>query len=131
MPPRRRPRLEEAPAPPWAPFPLVELCILLALVMVVAGFFTAGSRGQVLLGGGLSLVSLASLELTIREHLAGYRSHTALLAGAGAVATAALLFFLAGVPRVVIIAVAAGVFGLLFRLLRSTFINRSGVGFRA
>ena len=35
-----------------------------------------------LIGTGLALGSLAGLELSIREHFAGYRSHTLLLAGA-------------------------------------------------
>ena len=69
-----------APAP-WSPFPLVELCILAGLVLFVAGVLTHGSRGRLLLGFGLTLVSIASLELSIREHFAGYRSHTTLLAG--------------------------------------------------
>ena len=60
---------------------------LVALVMLVAGFFVEGSRGTALLVTGLALGSLAGLELSIREHFAGYRSHTTLLAGAAGVAT--------------------------------------------
>lgn len=128
---RRRPRLDEAPAAPWAPFPLVELCILLALIMIALGFFSSGARGRALFGAGLTLVSLAALELTIREHFAGYRSHSALLAGAAAVGSGALLYFLVGASRAVVVVAGVAVFATLWRVLRAAFIRRSGVGFRA
>jgi hypothetical protein len=128
---RRRARLDEAPKAPWAPFPLVELCILLALVLIVAGFLTHGSRGRVMLACGLTLVTLSSLELAIREHFAGYRSHTSLLAGAGAVAGAVPIYFLTNLPQGVLPIIALGVFGSLWRVLRAAFQRRSGVGFRA
>ncbi len=57
--------------------------------MLVVGFFVGDGRGAVLIATGLALGSLAGLELSIREHFAGYRSHTTLLAGAAAVATLA------------------------------------------
>ena len=79
---RRRPRREDAPPAPWGKFPLVELCVLLALVLGVLGFVQGGRRGFVLLGCAMALGSLAGLELSIREHFAGYRSHTTVLAGA-------------------------------------------------
>jgi hypothetical protein len=107
-----------APVPPWAPFPLIELAILIALVLIVAGFLTHGSRGPVLLGCGLGLASLATLELTIREHFAGYRSHASLLAGAGAVGVAALLYAFTRLPQPLPLAIAAAVYGTLFQLLR-------------
>src|SRR3954463_14591925 len=83
--PRRRARLDEAPKPPWAPFPLVELAILVGLVLFVMGFFAGGDRARVLLLAGLGLITLATLELSVREHFAGYRSHSSLLSGALAV----------------------------------------------
>ena len=54
--------------------------------MLVAGFVVQGGRGPVLIGVGLVLGALAGLELSIREHFAGYRSHTLVLSGALAVA---------------------------------------------
>ena len=56
--------------------------MLIAIVMLVAAIFVGGDRSIALLVTGLALGSLAGLELSIREHFAGYRSHTALLAGA-------------------------------------------------
>src|SRR5438067_10168760 len=35
-------RRDEAPQPAWAPLPLTELCILLAIVLLGVGFFVAG-----------------------------------------------------------------------------------------
>ena len=72
----------EAPPAPWGSFPLVELCVLAGIVMLILGFFVVGgSRGPILIAAGLALGSIGGLELSIREHFAGYNSHTAVLAG--------------------------------------------------
>ncbi len=91
--PVRKPIEEERPEAPWAPFPLVELLVLAGLGMLVAAFFTDGRTSTALLVVGLSLGSLAGLELSIREHFGGYRSHTTLLAGAAGVAVIGFLFY--------------------------------------
>src|SRR6476469_7355311 len=130
--PDRRARMEEAPKAPWSPFPLVELCILVAIVMILAGFFTNSDRRGLLLGCGFTLVSLASIELALREHFAGYRSHSSLLAGCAAVASAVPLFFFTKLPYEVLLLVAALVFAGAFTLLRRAFVRRTGgLGFRA
>ena len=94
--PARKPRgpiEEERPPAPWGSFPLVEVVVLIGLVMLVAALFVSGPRSTALLVTGLALGSLAGLELSIREHFGGYRSHTALLAAAAGVAVLALLFY--------------------------------------
>src|SRR5207248_27771 len=78
-----------------------------------------------LVATGLAVVTLAGLELSIREHFAGYRSHSTLLSGAGAVVVAVPLFFV-GVPREAVLLIAAVVFGLVFYLLRNAFARRTG-----
>ena len=106
----------ERPRAPWHPFPLVELCVFIGLVLLVWGLFTADeASGRVLLVCGMALGSLGGLDTALREHLAGYRSHTTVIAALPAVTTAALLFF-ARVPWIVLIlgAVAVFVAGVLF-----------------
>src|SRR4051812_41944202 len=75
-PPSRRARLEDAPKAPWSPFPLVELTILLGIVLMVLGFFGVADRRGPFLICGFALVLLSGLELSLREHFAGYRSHS-------------------------------------------------------
>jgi hypothetical protein len=118
--PGRAPR-GAAPAAPWSPFPLIELAILVALVLIGVGLATHGGRGGVLVACGLGLVTVATLELTVREHFAGYRSHASLLAGAGSVASAVVLYAFTELPQPVPLAVAAAVFGTLWRLLRGAY----------
>ena len=60
--------------------------ILLGIVLMVWGFLSCGDQGDVRVAAGLVLASLGGVELALREHLAGYRSHSALLAGVAAFA---------------------------------------------
>ena len=127
--PDRRARTAERPRAPWAPFPLVELCILAGNVLVVIGF--VGDRPW-LMAAGFALILLAALEVSIREHLAGYRSHSALLAAALAVALAAAAYLLTAVPQPAILVLAVVTGGVAFGGLRELFRRRSGgLGFRA
>jgi hypothetical protein len=129
-PPRRRPPRPERPPAPWGAFPLVEIVILVALVLLLAGFFIAGTRGTIMILAGVSLASLAGLELVLREHFAGYRSHSSVLAGSLAVVALGVGFWLGWSPAVQI---GAGVvtFLLGFYLFREAFKRRSGgLGFR-
>jgi hypothetical protein len=126
--PLRKPIDEERPPAPWGSFPLVEVVVLVALIMLVAAFAVPGPRSTVLLGTGLALGSLAGLELSIREHFAGYRSHTLLLAGAAAVATLAFLFYVVPdlLPPAARLAVAGVVAALAAFCLARAFQSRSG-----
>jgi hypothetical protein len=102
----------ERPKAPWHPFPLVELCVLVGIVLLVLGFLSAGTqRGRLLIVFGMALGSLGGLDTAVREHWAGYRSHTTVLAATPAVIVAALLFF-ARAPwiAVVLVAFAVGTF---------------------
>ena len=128
---RRRAKLDEAPQAPWHPFPLVELSILAGLILLVAGYLSDGERREILFVGGLALVCLASLELVIREHFAGYRSHSALLALASAFLVGAPVFVL-GASRPVTVAVGIGVACIAFFVLRGLFGRRAeGMSWRA
>jgi hypothetical protein len=127
----RRARMGEAPPAPWSPFPLTELVILLALVMLALGFVSDGDRRGVFIGIGLVLASLGGGELALREHFSGFRSHTTLLAGLCGFLFGALLVAV-GAPKLAVL-VAAVVVGIAaFPFLRRAFMRRSGgLGFRA
>ncbi|MGH2992588.1 MAG: hypothetical protein ACRDL1_03525, partial [Solirubrobacterales bacterium] len=124
----RRPIDEQRPPAPWGSFPLVELVVLVAIVMLIGGFVVSGTQGAVMIGTGLVLGSLAGLELAVREHFAGYRSHTLLLAAAAAIAVLGILFFLApsALPPPLRIGAAAAVFALAAWWLTGVFRRRSG-----
>jgi hypothetical protein len=128
--PRSRRGRAERPPSPWGSFPLVEIVILLALVLLIVGFFMGGTRGGVMLVAGFALGALAALELTLREHFAGYRSHTSVLAGLVAVFVLGLGFFMDWSQTVKVVAGAAA-FLVSFYLFREAFKRRSGgLGFR-
>jgi hypothetical protein len=129
--PARRPPRERPPAP-WGRFPLVELVILLGLGLLVAGFFVQGARGATMIAAGVVLASFAGLELSIREHLAGYRSHSTVLAGVVTVVALGLGFFLLPTSLIALnLLIGAVVFGVCFYALREVFKRRSGgLGFR-
>ena len=132
--PRRGTR--EAPPAPWGSFPLTELVVLVALVIGVIGFirFTTHS-GKVMVAAAMCLGSLGGLEVSIREHFAGFRSHTTLLAASCAVGSMILISVIADKAGIAILALVVGVGVLVFVLaffgLRQAFVRRSGgLGFR-
>lgn len=128
---RRAANLDERPPAPWGNVPLVELVVLAGIVLLIAGFIVGGSRGVVMIAAGAVLCSIAGLELAIREHFGGYRSHTFLLSGAVGVAVVAALYFLTPdlwLPFALAIAVAA--FGATAWLLTRAFQRRTGRTFK-
>ena len=129
---RGRPALDERPPPPWGNFPLSEITIFIAIVLIIVGFFMGGDRGPIVAAAGLALGALGGLEISIREHFAGYRSHSLLLAGALAMLTITVIALVAGKVFVPIL-LGAGLlaFGAGFLGLREAFRRRSGgVSFR-
>src|SRR3954453_1496432 len=128
-PPRRATR--DAPEAPWGSFPLTELVVLLALVFGVIGFIRFEHRtGKVMVLAAMCLGSLGGLEVSIREHFAGYRSHTTLLAASCAVGSMILISVIAGKAGLAVLALVVGigvlVFVLAFYGLRQAFVRRSG-----
>jgi hypothetical protein len=125
---RRRARSEERPPAPWGDFPLGELTTLAGIVLFVLGFVDQSFR---LIALGMALIALATSELILREHLAGFRSHSSLLGLLGGfIAGAALVT--AGAPKVAAIAAAGAVFVVTFLWARRYFVRRTGgLGFRA
>lgn len=128
-----RPSADERPPPLWDPFPLTELVILAGIVLMAWGFLSgAGHGANAKLAAGLAIAALAGLELAIREHVTGFRSHTTLLAGAVAIVVIVGLGLGAGLDVLGVLLIAGvGAFAASFYGLRELFKRRSGgLGFR-
>jgi len=126
-PARHAPRpVDERPKAPWHPVPLVELCVLIGIVLIVAGFFFRDDRrGGILIVSGLALASLAGLDTVVREHFAGFRSHSTLLAGVPTVLVTGILYF-SRAPIAALLIAAVVVFAAAFTTFRRAFTRRSG-----
>ena len=81
---------EERPPAPWGNFPLAELSVLAGIVMLLIGLFGGHPTA---IGVGVVLAGLGGLEVSAREHFAGYRSHTTLLTGTVFVLVTGGLFY--------------------------------------
>jgi len=119
----RKPPGEERPPAPWGSFPLAELCVLAGIVLLLVGVF--GNRPTAI-GVGVVLAGLGGLEVSVREHLAGYRSHTTLLAGTVFVLVTGGLYYLGGLILAICLAVGAASFVAAFLALRRAFQRASG-----
>src|SRR5206468_10072891 len=122
-----RPRVAvERPAARWGALPLSELAMLAGIVAAGIGL-AGGSGGWPILVAGIALCAVAGLELAFREHFAGYRSHTLLLAGVPTVAVhAALAVSIGGPPVADLLTLGAdvAVFALLFTAFRAAYRSR-------
>jgi hypothetical protein len=125
--PKGRRATEERPPAPWGGFPLVELLVLAGIGVMIWGVVSWDEEGNKRFAAGLLLAALGGLELSVREHFAGYRSHTTLLAGVAAFAVVSVLILASG-PHAywVLLVVAVAVFGGCFYGLRRVFQERSG-----
>jgi lysylphosphatidylglycerol synthetase-like protein (DUF2156 family) len=122
-PARRVAAPDQRPPAPWGNFPLAELVILGGIVALVIGIVGEGRTATAL---GIALAGLGGLEVAVREHLAGYRSHTTLLAGFAFVLTVGVLLYLAGQILAVALGAGAVVFAIVFLLARRAFQRASG-----
>ncbi len=124
-----RPKAEERPPAPWGSFPLAELTILAGIIVLAIGIF---GQSPAAIGVGVVLAGLGGLEVSVREHFAGYRSHTTLLAGLVFVLVTGLLFYAAGLILAICLAAGAAAFLAAFVALRHAFRRASGgLSFRA
>jgi uncharacterized integral membrane protein len=92
-------------------------------VALIAGVAT---QNPTAIGVGVVLGALGGLEVSVREHFAGYRSHTTLLAGAVFVLTVGVLFYLAGLILAICLGIGAATFAAAFLALRRAFRKASG-----
>jgi hypothetical protein len=127
-----RPPAADRPQAPWGRLPLSELVIFAGIVVILWGAFSGGDQGPERVAGGLVLASLGGGELALREHLAGFRSHSTLLAGVAAFAVVTVVALALGPVKVwVLTVVGLLVFGATLYAMRELFKRRSGgLGFR-
>ena len=124
----------ERPQAPWHPLPLSELLILVGAIGAAFGLFRLSdggiSHGGPALLAGIAAVLIGTVEVTLREHLSGYRSHTLLLTLLPVLvfhsATILIVGSLTTVPKllnVVLLIVDVGLGTFLFRVLRARFLD--------
>lgn len=115
---------DERPPAPWGSFPLAELTVLAGIVTLAIGVF---GKSPTAIGVGVVLAGLGGLEVSVREHFAGYRSHTTLLAGVVFVlVTGAFLYILRLDPWQLGLAIGGAAFLAAFVALRRVFKRASG-----
>jgi uncharacterized integral membrane protein len=114
---------DDRPPAPWGSAPLAELVILAGIVSLVIGLV---GNHLTAIAVGIALAGLGGLEVAIREHFAGYRSHTTLLAGATGVLVTGLLLYAA--HQILGVALGCGLvaFAVVFFLARRAFQRASG-----
>ena len=122
-PARRVDSPDERPPAPWGNAPLAELVILAGIVSLAIGVFGGNPTA---IGIGVALAGLGGLEVAIREHFAGFRSHTTMLAGAAFVLVTGLVFYVADQILAVALALGAVAFAVVFYLSRRAFQRASG-----
>jgi len=100
--------------------PVSEFAIFAGLVALVIGMIDHGGPA---LEVGIIVMALGVTEVTAREHLSGFRSHTALLALMPAVIVEAFYALVVGTPsqRILLLVPAIPVFALCYWLLRRHF----------
>jgi hypothetical protein len=123
----------DRPHAPWHPLPLSELLILIGAIGTVVGLTRLGngaSQDAPLLFAGLAAVMIGTIEVTLREHRSGYRSHILLLALLPTIlfhtATILIVAAFTPVPRALnvgLLILDAAIFAVLFKLLRAGFAD--------
>ena len=121
----------ERPPAPWHPLPLSELLILVGAIGTIVGFNRGEKGGGPVLFAGIAAVALGTIEVTLREHMSGYRSHAILLAmlpsiiffTALSLLSAALITPVPTWLRIAPLVLTVPLFWFIFRLLRARFLD--------
>ena len=118
----------ERPPAPWHPLPLSELLILVGAIGAVVGLRKGVSHGGPALIAGLAAVAIGTVEVTLREHRSGYRSHALILALLPTIAFHSVVILITAAftqaPQalnVALLGLDAALFAFLFKLLRARF----------
>ncbi len=121
----------ERPQAPWHPLPLSELLIFVGILGAVIAWFRGIDSNGPLLAASIGAVVIGTVEVSLREHLSGFRSHTLMLAVIPAVVlhSAVVLLVLAAnghAPRwlnLLLLPVDVAVVVVCFRLLRARYTD--------
>jgi hypothetical protein len=120
----------ERPQSLWHPLPLSELLILVGAIGTVVGIRRGVSHGGPVLIAGVAAVVIGTVEVSLREHLSGYRSHTIMLALLPVIVLHSVVVLAVAaattVPpllNVAMLAVDVAVFAFLYKLLRARFLD--------
>jgi hypothetical protein len=113
-------RVGERPRGLFGGVPVSEVAIFAGVVVGGVGLVT---HGRVTIIIGLVICGIGVTEVTGREHFAGYRSHTALLAAVPTVVLEAIIVTVFGDPsdRAWLLLIVVPVYALLFFPLRHRF----------
>jgi hypothetical protein len=104
--------------------PVSEFAIFAGAVALIVGVIRHGGPALV---GGVVLCLLGVTEVTAREHLSGYRSHSVLLAAIPAVVAEFVIILTVGTPAVrglLLVLVAAGFAACAWFLRRRFLVAR-------
>jgi hypothetical protein len=121
----------ERPQAPWHPLPLSELLILVGMIGAVIAFLRGVASNAALLGAGIAAVAIGTIEVSLREHLGGFRSHTLMLAVLPAVVfhSAVVLVVLALASRapswlnIALLPIDVALVVVCFKLLRARYVD--------
>ncbi|HEX4466240.1 MAG TPA: hypothetical protein VH025_03570 [Solirubrobacteraceae bacterium] len=122
--------LGERPQAPWHPLPLSEILILVGGIAAIVGVKRGPDTNRSTILAGVAAVAIGTLEVSLREHLSGYRSHTWMLSVIPALAVhTAIVLVLAAfttVPRaanVPLLMLDGAIVWFMFKLLRARFLD--------
>jgi hypothetical protein len=120
----------ERPPPPWHPLPLSELLILVGVIGAVIAYLRGYERNAALLGASIGAVVIGTVEVSLREHLSGFRPHTGMLSVIPAIAfhSAVVGVWLAvGHPpnwlNYALLAIDLALVAVCFKLLRARYAD--------
>jgi hypothetical protein len=120
----------ERPQAPWHPLPLSELLILVGAIGAAVGYSREPSHIGPTLLAGIAAVAIGTVEVTLREHRSGYRSHTIMLALLPTLVfhsvVALTVAAFTPVPRLLnvgLLLIDGALFVFLYKLLRAGFLD--------
>jgi len=115
----------ERPRAPWHPLPLSELLILIGAIGTAIGL-ARGEAGLTLMIAGVVAVLIGTVEVTLREHLSGYRSQTLILTLVPAIGLYTGIVLITRPPAAVslgLLVLDAALAVVLFKRLRARFLK--------